>query len=152
MSATRSASRRLSSSATIQISASSTSEVLSRKGLRENYSHVVSATTIKEQVDGGWLSLRCACSSRTKSTMMTRRGHERWSHQKEATERGIKITGDIVSEWVKKTHEIFGGPRKTIVFCSGVAHGEDLQQKFAEAGYNFVSISTGMMNSEGCDR
>ena len=40
-----------------------------------------------------------------------------------------------------KTHEIFGGPRKTIVFCSGVAHGEDLVRKFGEAGYNFVSIS-----------
>ena len=53
----------------------------------------------------------------------------------------MKITGDIVSEWVTKTHEIFGGPRKTIVFCSGVAHGESLVRKFAEAGYNFVSIS-----------
>ena len=46
-----------------------------------------------------------------------------------------QITGDIVSEWVAKTHEIFGGPRKTIVFCSGVAHGEDLARKFGEAGY-----------------
>lgn len=63
-----------------------------------------------------------------------------WS-AKETTSRGIKITGDIVAEWVAKTHAIFGGPRKTIVFCSGVAHGEDLARKFAEAGYNFVSIS-----------
>ena len=63
-----------------------------------------------------------------------------WS-DKEASERGIKITGDVVSEWVKKTHEIFGEPKKTIVFCAGVAHGADLQQKFAEAGYNFMSLS-----------
>ena len=63
-----------------------------------------------------------------------------WS-QAEATERGMKITGDIVSEWIKKTHEIFGKPRKTIIFCSGVAHGADLSKKFAERGYNFVSIS-----------
>jgi superfamily II DNA or RNA helicase len=53
----------------------------------------------------------------------------------------MQITGDIVSEWIKKTHEIFGGPRKTIVFCSGVAHGADLSRQFAEQGYNFVSIS-----------
>ena len=53
----------------------------------------------------------------------------------------MQITGDIVSEWVKKTHEVFGGPRKTVVFCAGVAHGADLAQKFAEAGYNFVSLS-----------
>ena len=110
------------------------------KGLGKTYSHVVSTTTIKEQVDGGWLApLRVFIAHEIDMTGAKKVAGE-WS-QKEATERGIKITGDIVSEWVKKTHEIFGGPRKTIVFCSGVAHGEDLQQKFAEAGYNFVSIS-----------
>ena len=57
------------------------------------------------------------------------------------TERGMKLTGDIVQEWIKKTHEIFGRPRKTIVFCAGVAHGADLVKQFAEHGYNFVSIS-----------
>jgi superfamily II DNA or RNA helicase len=63
-----------------------------------------------------------------------------WS-QDVVTERGMKLTGDIVSEWIKKTHEVFGRPRKTIVFCAGVAHGADLVQQFAEHGYNFVSIS-----------
>jgi superfamily II DNA or RNA helicase len=63
-----------------------------------------------------------------------------WS-EAEAGKRGMQITGDIVSEWVKKTHEVFGKPVKTIVFCSGVAHGTDLARKFAEQGYNFVSIS-----------
>jgi superfamily II DNA or RNA helicase len=53
----------------------------------------------------------------------------------------MQITGDIVSEWIKKTHEIFGRPRKTIIFCSGVEHGADLSKKFAEQGYNFISIS-----------
>jgi len=61
--------------------------------------------------------------------------------QDEVTTRGMQITGDIVAEWVKKTHEVFGEPRKTVVFCAGVAHGADLAQKFAEAGYNFVSLS-----------
>jgi superfamily II DNA or RNA helicase len=63
-----------------------------------------------------------------------------WS-QAEATARGKKITGDIVAEWIKKTHEVFGKPEKTIVFCAGVDHGIDLQAKFREQGYNFVSIS-----------
>jgi superfamily II DNA or RNA helicase len=53
----------------------------------------------------------------------------------------MQITGDIVVEWIRKTHDVFGGPRKTIVFCSGVEHGRDLVRQFAEAGYNFVSIS-----------
>ena len=63
-----------------------------------------------------------------------------WSDA-EATKRGMQITGDIVTEWIKKTHEIYGKPVKTIVFCSGVEHGTDLCAKFAEQGYNFISIS-----------
>jgi superfamily II DNA or RNA helicase len=63
-----------------------------------------------------------------------------WS-QAEASERGIQITGDVVTEWVKKTYEIFGRPRKTIVFCAGVAHGADLAREFMERGYNFVCLS-----------
>jgi superfamily II DNA or RNA helicase len=53
----------------------------------------------------------------------------------------MKIVGDVVAEWVKKTHEIYGKPVKTIVFCAGVEHGSELASRFREQGYNFVSIS-----------
>ena len=110
------------------------------KGLGNTYSHVVSSTTTGELVDQGWLcGLKVFVAHQIDMTGAKKVAGE-WS-QTEATERGIKITGDIVGEWVKKTHELFGRPRKTIVFCAGVAHGADLSQKFAEAGYNFVSIS-----------
>jgi DNA repair protein RadD len=63
-----------------------------------------------------------------------------WS-QDEAAARGMKITGDVVAQWLKKTIEVFGRPVKTIVFSANVAHGADLAQKFNEAGHNFVAIS-----------
>jgi superfamily II DNA or RNA helicase len=53
----------------------------------------------------------------------------------------MQITGDIVSEWIKNTNEIFGGPKKTVVFCAGVDHGRDLERQFKEQGFNFVAIS-----------
>jgi superfamily II DNA or RNA helicase len=110
------------------------------RGLGKTYDAVVSATTTKELVDQGWLAgLRVFIAKQIDMTGAKKVAGE-WS-DKETTERGIKITGDIVAEWIKKTHEIFGEPKKTIVFCSGVAHGEDLSKRFAEAGYNFVSIS-----------
>ena len=59
----------------------------------------------------------------------------------QVTERGMKITGDIVDEWVKQTFRIFNKAVKTVVFCAGVAHGKDLERQFRERGYNFVSIS-----------
>jgi superfamily II DNA or RNA helicase len=63
-----------------------------------------------------------------------------WS-EAEAGKRGMQITGDVVSEWIRKTHEIYGKPVKTIVFCSGVEHGVDLSKKFSEQGYNFICVS-----------
>lgn len=110
------------------------------RGLGATYEHVVSATTTKQLVDEGWLApLRVFIAKEVDMTDAKKSGGE-WTN-KSATERGIKITGDIVAEWIQKTHEVFGEPRKTIVFSSGVEHGADLANRFAAAGYNFVSIS-----------
>ena len=108
--------------------------------LGNTYTAVVSATTTKKLVDDGWLApLRVYIAKQIDMDGAKKVAGE-WSDA-DASERGIKITGDVVAEWVSKTHEIFGRPVKTIVFCSGVAHGQDLAQKFAAAGYNFVSLS-----------
>lgn len=110
------------------------------KGLAQSYQLVVSAATNKWLVDNGFLtSLRIFVAKEIDMDGAKKVAGE-WS-SKEATERGKKITGDVVAEWVKTTHAIFGKARKTLVFCAGVAHGEDLARRFGEAGYNFVSIS-----------
>ena len=110
------------------------------KGLGKVYDHVVSTVTTKELVDQKVLvPLRVFVSKQIDMTGAKKVAGE-WS-QDEAQVRGMVITGDIVAEWIKKTHEIYGKPVKTIVFCAGVAHGTDLQRRFAEQGYNFISIS-----------
>jgi superfamily II DNA or RNA helicase len=110
------------------------------KGLGRVYENVISTVTTKELVEAKVLvPLRVFISKEIDMTDAKKVAGE-WS-QKEATERGIKITGDIVATWVRKTNEIFGKPVKTIVFCSGVNHGADLAKKFSEQGYNFISIS-----------
>lgn len=110
------------------------------KGLGRVYDRVVSTVTTAELVEKQVLvPLRVYIAKEIDMTGAKKVAGE-WS-QAEASTRGKKITGDIVNEWVAKTTEIFGGPRKTIVFCSGVNHGADLANKFAEQGYNFVAIS-----------
>lgn len=110
------------------------------KGMGSVYTNVVSGVTVNELVDKGRLiNPRVFIAKQIDMTGAKKVAGE-WS-DKETTARGIKITGDVVSEWVNKTQEVFGEPRKTIVFCAGVAHGADLAQKFSEAGFNFVSIS-----------
>ena len=110
------------------------------KGLGDIYTHIVGASPTGELIEKGWLSpLRVFIAKEIDMTGVKKVAGE-WS-QDQVTERGMKLTGDIVAEWVKKTHEIYGAPRKTVVFCAGVDHGSDLEQQFKNAGYNFVSIS-----------
>ena len=110
------------------------------KGLGAVYKNVVVGATTEWLVENKWLCpLRVFVAKEIDMTGAKKVAGE-WA-QDEVTNRGMQITGDIVEEWVKKTHEIYGKPEKTIVFCAGVRHGEDLVEKFANAGYNFVSIS-----------
>jgi superfamily II DNA or RNA helicase len=110
------------------------------KGLGDIYTHVVGASSTGDLIEKGWLvPLRVFIAKEIDMTGAKKLAGE-WSAD-EVSKRGMQITGDIVQEWEKKTHEVFGGPRKTIVFCSGVEHGRDLVEQFAAHGYNFVSIS-----------
>lgn len=54
---------------------------------------------------------------------------------------GVKIVGDVVSEYVKLSTEHFGKPEKAICFSSTVAHGEEICRAMAEVGLNFQNIS-----------
>ena len=56
--------------------------------------------------------------------------------------RGQQIVGDVVSDYIRISHDVFGGYRKTICFSCGIAHGAELAQKFNEAGVNAVQISS----------
>jgi hypothetical protein len=110
------------------------------KGLGDVYTHVVGATPTGELIDKGWLvPLKVYVAREIDMTGITKRAGE-WKAE-DVTTQGIKIVGDVVHSWHEKVHQVFGKPVKTIVFCAGVEHGRALVQKFAEAGYNFVSIS-----------
>jgi superfamily II DNA or RNA helicase len=110
------------------------------KGLGDIYENVVCGSTNNWLVDNRWLTPMKVFIAKEIDMTGAKKVAGEWA-QDVVTERGMKLTGDIVQEWIKKTHEVFGKPMKTIVFCSGVAHGADLVERFAQQGYNFVSIS-----------
>jgi superfamily II DNA or RNA helicase len=110
------------------------------KGLGKVYTNVVNTVTTEYLVNtGNLVPLRVFLAKEIDMTGAKKIAGE-WSDS-EVTERGVKITGDIVSEWAQKTNEIYGAPRKTIVFCASVAHGANLAEKFRAAGYNFIPVS-----------
>lgn len=110
-------------------------------GLGDIYTHVVGASSTGDLIEKGWLvPLRVFIAKEIDMTGAKKNSFGEWV-ESEVTERGIKIVGDVVQEWQRKTYDIYGGPRKTIVFCAGVDHGRELAREFREAGFNFVSIS-----------
>jgi len=110
------------------------------KGLARTYSNVVSPITTKQLVDQGSLVPLRVFIAKEVDMQGAKKVAGEWSTAA-ATERGVRITGDVVSEWAKKTREVFGKPEKTLVFAAGVDHAANLSEKFQEAGYNFISLS-----------
>ena len=111
------------------------------KGLADIYTNVIGAQPMTDLVEDGWVvPLKVYIAKEIDMTGAKKNSFGEWDAS-DASDRGMKIVGDVVAEWVQKTHDIYGKPMKTIVFCAGVEHGRKLVQEFAGAGYNFVSIS-----------
>lgn len=110
------------------------------KGLGDVYTNIINGATTGWLVDNKWLTPMKVFIAKEIDMTGAKKVAGEWSADV-VTERGLKLTGDIVDEWIMKTNQVFGKPEKTIVFCAGVAHGASLVKRFAEKGYNFVSIS-----------
>lgn len=108
--------------------------------LGEYFDSVTNVITMKELVDDGFLvpfKVFIAKEINTKGVKVV--GGE-WQKD-ELEKRGMQLVGDVVSEYVKLSHQVFGGYKKTICFSTGVSHSKELEEQFAANGLKFVSIS-----------
>jgi DNA repair protein RadD len=110
-------------------------------GMGKHWSGVVNVIPTRKLIDGGHLvepKIYVARSPQDSDLGLNSYGE---FSDASATAAGIQIIGDVVTEWVTKTREHFGGPAKTIVFSPTVEHGRELCAAFAAAGFNFQQIS-----------
>lgn len=111
------------------------------KGMADHWDEVVNVIPTRRLIEDGFLvepKIYVAKSPQDADLGLNSFGE---FTDESAASAGIKIIGDVVSEWIGKTHEHFGGPVKTIVFSPTVEHGRELCAAFAAAGYNFQQIS-----------
>lgn len=107
----------------------------------KHFSNVVSVTTMSNLVNDGFLvPFRVFVAKEVDTTGLKLLAGE-WKKD-DLEERGQQIVGDVVSDYVRISHDVFGGYRKTICFSCGIAHGAELVAKFQEAGINAVQISS----------
>lgn len=106
-----------------------------------HFTNVVSVTTMQQLVSDGFLvPFRVFVAKEIDTTGLKVVAGE-WKKD-DLEKRGQQIVGDVVSDYVRISHDVFGGYRKTICFSCGIAHGADLAQKFNEVGVNAVQISS----------
>jgi superfamily II DNA or RNA helicase len=110
------------------------------KGLADIYSAVVCPSTMAELIEDKRLAPLRVFVGKAADMKGAKKVAGEWAAS-EVTQRNKIIIGDVVSNWIKISNEVFGGPRKTIMFSPGVEDGADFARKFAEAGYNFVNLS-----------
>jgi DNA repair protein RadD len=110
------------------------------KGLGQLYTNIVNVTTTDKLVAEGHLVPLKMYAAKAIDMAGAKVVAGEWA-DREIEERGMKIVGDIVGEWVDKTTKHYGGPVKTIVFSATVDHGEELCRQFNDAGFNFQQIS-----------
>jgi len=98
------------------------------KGLGGLFSNLINATTMHDLTTLGTLvPMRVFSCTKTDMRGAATKGGE-WTDQA-ATERGMEIVGDVVTEWIK-----YGENRKTIVFGSSIKHCEEICRQFNEFG------------------
>jgi superfamily II DNA or RNA helicase len=98
------------------------------KGLGQLFSNLINAATMHDLVQSGVLvPMRVMSCTKVDMTGVETRGGE-WTDSAAAT-RGMEIVGDVVSEWVK-----YASGMKTIVFGATIAHCEEMEKAFNQAG------------------
>ena len=106
-----------------------------------HFSNVVSVTTMAKLVQEKFLVPFRVFVAKEIDTSGLKVVAGEWKKD-DLEKRGQQIVGDVVADYVRISHDVFGGYRKTICFSCGIAHGAELAQKFNEAGINAVQISS----------
>ena len=109
----------------------------------KHFSNIVSAPTMAELVGMGNLVPFRVFIAHEIDTVGVKVVAGEW--QKDELEvRGRRIVGDIVTDYVRLSGEVFGRKSKAICFSCGIAHGAELAKSFAEVGVNAVQLASGV--------
>jgi superfamily II DNA or RNA helicase len=111
------------------------------KGLGRHYQAIINAATTDGLVGAGVLVkpiVYTAVEANISGVEVKSTGE--WD-EKGLESAGVKIVGDVATEYVKRSTEHFGDPAKAIVFSSTVVHGEEICRAMAGLGLNFQNIS-----------
>ena len=110
------------------------------EGLADIYDGVVNTATTNDLIERGWIVPLRVYAAREIDMVGAKLTAGEWQAG-EVERRGQAIVGDIVTEWVSRCNDHFGGPAQTLVFSATVPHGDSICQQFQQAGHDFRQVS-----------
>ena len=113
-----------------------------REGLGEFYEAVVNVISTNELINQGYLSQVEVVAPTHSMVNLKGVGGGKEFLKKELHARTRLVVGDVVPEWQRQTEKWFGGPVKTIVFCSSIADAIAVAGYFQMLGFDFRVISS----------
>lgn len=117
------------------------------RGLGKTWQTVVNVATTDWLTEQGWLVPVRVFAGASPDMEGARTSRGEWTSA-EVARRAIPLVGNIVEEWGRRTRTECGGPVKTMVFASTVAHAEDLAGQWARAGCRFETVT--YRDKKGC--
>ena len=110
-------------------------------GLHQIYDAVVNVTTTSKLLAEQYLAKVNVVSANVQANVenLALRNNGEWAKE-DVSGRVMRIIGEVVPEWERRTAEYFGGPKPTIAFCPSVIDSMDLAEKFQARGYDFRTV------------
>lgn len=108
-----------------------------------HFTNVVSAPPMRELVERGNLVPFRVFVAKEIDTEGVKVVAGEWQKD-QLEERGRKVVGDVVTDYMRLSSEVFGRKSKAICFSCGIAHGADLVQSFGAVGINAVQLASGV--------
>lgn len=106
----------------------------------KHFTNVVSVTTMARLVEDAHLVPLRVFAAKEIDTDGLKLVAGEWKKD-DLEKRGQQIVGDVVADYIRISNEVFGGYRKTICFSCGIAHGQELAQRFNDAGVFAMQIT-----------
>lgn len=116
-------------------------------GLGDIYSNIVNAEMTAKLIEEKWLVRPRVFSASPIDMSNSPKVMGEWTNA-ECARKAQPILGDIVTEWVDRTNQIYGGPVKTLVFAPTIQYGSDLLEEFTRLGYRFKQVPTHNKNAD----
>lgn len=110
----------------------------------EYFTNIISAPPMADLVTAGTLvPYRAYGAEPTNVDGLKLKSNGEW-REEDLLDRGKMIVGNVATDYLRLSGEVFGRKSKAICFSSSIAHGAELVEAFSSHGINAIQLASGV--------